>query len=76
MLDNPELRMECASVDFEGDAAAKLAERLSLAHGGARLDVDVQSVRVHADVLRLEQVLANLINNARRHTPADGVVRV
>ena len=43
-----------------------------------RYEVSVQPLDLHvqADTPRLQQVVANLLDNASRHSPADGVVRV
>jgi two-component system OmpR family sensor kinase/two-component system sensor histidine kinase BaeS len=44
---------------------------------GVRLDIDAKNLpRANADPDRLAQVLRNLISNALRHTPNDGVVTV
>ncbi len=43
----------------------------------ARVQVDVRDVLfVHGDAGRLERVLANLVNNAIRHSPTNGTVTV
>jgi signal transduction histidine kinase len=46
--------------------------------GGPAIDVDiaVAAGQVQADPGRLEQMLRNLIDNARRHTPADGRITI
>lgn len=44
---------------------------------GVPLEVDIVSpIRVHGDFDRLEQVLNNLMDNAFRHTPSGGTVKV
>lgn len=43
---------------------------------GAQLVVEVEECWISADSARVEQVLANLITNARRHTPAEGSIHV
>jgi signal transduction histidine kinase len=40
------------------------------------VSVDADAARVTADRSRLEQMLRNLISNARRHTPEDGQIHV
>lgn len=41
------------------------------------MTVDVpRELRVLADADRLEQVVRNLVTNARQHTPADGGIRI
>lgn len=48
--------------------------------GGRRVHVETSveppSLEVRADAARLAQLVANLLDNAVRHSPADGVVRV
>jgi two-component system sensor histidine kinase BaeS len=58
------------------DAAAAVRARYTAA--GVRLDVDVVRTppTVRADPQRLAEVLANLLDNALRHTPGGGRVRV
>jgi two-component system sensor histidine kinase BaeS len=61
-----------AAVRSALDLAAPALERADL-----RLDLDVpSSLPARADPDRLAQVLANLLSNAVRYTPAGGVVRV
>ncbi len=52
--------------------------RTAAAARGVRIDLDVPPVAVRApvDPDRVAQVLANLLDNALRHTPAGGTVRV
>jgi len=58
------------------DVMAKFA--LEAQQRGVRLTVEapVPSVRVGADIAKLERVLVNLVDNALRHTAADGEVRL
>jgi two-component system, OmpR family, sensor histidine kinase BaeS len=61
--------------------AALVAESVAEARAGARevsFDVLIEpaDLVVHADRSRLHQLLANLLDNAARHSPAGGVVRV
>jgi signal transduction histidine kinase len=43
---------------------------------GVRLDVHEDAAVVWADAARVEQMVRNLVNNARRHTPADGEIAI
>ena len=69
-----------ASVELDLAAAIRSALDLAapaLERADLRLDVDVpSSLPARADPDRLAQVLANLLSNAVRYTPAGGVVRV
>ncbi len=54
-----------------------VAAALPLAQaGGVRLAAQVSAGRVHGDGAELGRVMANLVVNAIRHTPADGSVHV
>ncbi|HEY5553935.1 MAG TPA: ATP-binding protein [Cellulomonas sp.] len=59
-------------------AAATAAASARFAGAGVRLDVEVTGPPpvVRADPQRLTEVLANLLDNALRHTPRGGTVRV
>ena len=46
------------------------------AHDEVRLDVGVDPLFVHGDPDRLQQVLANLVDNARKNAPPETAVRV
>jgi len=58
--------------------AAAAAARARYAAAGVRIDVDVvgRAPVVRVDPDRLAEVLANLLDNALRHTPRDGAVRM
>jgi len=58
---------------LESAAALFAARALEL---GVTLDVDVPDTTITADPLRLRQALVNLLDNALRHTPKNGTVRV
>jgi two-component system sensor histidine kinase KdpD len=60
--------------EIAGSVLARLSERLA----GHRLVVDVPAdlPLVRVDATLIEQALANLVENAARHTPAGTVVRV
>lgn len=57
-------------VDHEVDRAAMLAPQLTITRTG------LDALTVRADPTRIAQVLSNLIDNARRHTPPGGRITV
>lgn len=57
-------------LDAEADRAAMLAPQLTVARTGSA------APRVNADATRLAQIISNLLDNARRHTPAGGTITV
>ncbi len=59
-----------ALADAERDRSAILAPGLEIRRSGDAV------LPVVADPLRITQILANLIDNARRHTPAGGTVTI
>ena len=60
------------------DVADTVRRALAADPGGPPIvvAVDADAARVTADRGRLEQMLRNVISNARRHTPADGRIEV
>ncbi|GAA4794265.1 hypothetical protein GCM10023200_32760 [Actinomycetospora chlora] len=67
--------LERRDVDLLELAAAE-AERLALLAPELTVDVEGGPTRVEADPGRVTQILANLLENARRHGPPDGTVRL
>jgi signal transduction histidine kinase len=71
-----------AGLDLQREPVALLAlatmevERTRLLANGHTLDVEGEAVTVDGDPQRLAQVLANLLDNARRHTPEAGHIRL
>ncbi|BBY00449.1 hypothetical protein MSEO_09480 [Mycobacterium seoulense] len=59
-----------AIADAEADRAAMLAPQLTVSRTGAA------KATVNADPTRLAQILSNLLDNARRHTPPRGAITV
>ncbi|OBK96495.1 two-component sensor histidine kinase [Mycobacterium asiaticum] len=59
-----------ATIDAEVQRAAMLAPHLSIVRTGA------PELAIHADPTRVAQILSNLLDNARRHTPAGGSITV
>lgn len=57
-------------VDAEAQRAAMLAPQLSIVRTG------VDQLTIPADPTRVAQILSNLLDNARRHTPAGGTVTI
>jgi two-component system sensor histidine kinase BaeS len=69
-LDRTEVNASDA-IEHATDAFAASAEA-----GGIALRTSAERVRIHADPVRLEQILANLLMNAIAHTPRGGIVTV
>ncbi|MDD7940255.1 ATP-binding protein [Actinomycetospora lutea] len=67
--------LERREVDLAELAAAE-AERTALLAPTLTVQVTGPPTRVSADPSRIAQILANLLENARRHGPADGTVRL
>ncbi|WP_197516993.1 HAMP domain-containing sensor histidine kinase [Mycobacterium sp. E2699] len=59
-----------ALVDAEADRTALLAPRVTVVRTG------LAGLEVRADPHRLAQILANLLDNARRYTPAGGAITI
>ncbi len=57
-------------LDAESDRARILAPRLEVQRTGAA------TVQLPADAVRVSQILSNLLDNARRHTPAGGTISI
>ena len=73
--------LDLADVPVAELIAQTIAEAEAAARAGGRdvtmlADVRPPAVTVHADRGRLHQVLLNLLDNAARHGPPGGVVRV
>ncbi len=63
-----ELGLDIAEQDVDLDDLVDEQRRRLLAHPGLQLQVTTQPTRVRGDRARLAQVLANLVDNAVRHT--------
>lgn len=69
-----EIRLSIADVNV-ADVVASAARGAELAAPRLRVDVE-PALSVQADVVRLRQVLINLLANADRHTPPGGTITV
>jgi two-component system OmpR family sensor kinase len=59
------------------DITRRTVERAALLMPDIRFDVDAaQTIPVHIDVGRIEQILSNVLDNAGRFTPSGGTIRV
>jgi signal transduction histidine kinase len=78
-LDSGRARLELAPLDMPGLADETLAViRPECEQAGITLrnEIDPQTAPVMADSDRITQVLLNLLDNARRHTPAGGCITI
>ena len=73
------IRLDIRDVDL-CDVARRCVQALALEARASRLDLTVQTpsraVLVRGDVVRLEQIVSNLVTNAIKYTPAGGAVAV
>ncbi|QUH03869.1 HAMP domain-containing histidine kinase [Saccharopolyspora erythraea] len=69
------LELVCEPVDLD-ELARREAERMELLAPSLRWHVEGEPTVVRADADRIGQVLTNLLDNARKHTPDGGSVRV
>jgi signal transduction histidine kinase len=69
--------LELRAIDLSAAVAQALATLKSSGRlGQHRLSEDLQPAWVHADPTRLEQIVANLLTNAVKYTPAGGTISV
>lgn len=69
------LHREAVSLRATLDSAAQLFAATAL-ELGIEIEVDAPARKISVDPLRLRQALVNLLDNALRHTPRGGTVRV
>lgn len=71
------LRPNLQAVDLH-EVATVVASRMHLSLGSVRLAIEIDDGQepISADFVMIEQLLTNLIDNAVRHSPPDGVVTV
>jgi signal transduction histidine kinase len=75
-LDDPDTAIEQAPTDL-AELVRRTAERMNAADvEAARITVVAKPAWAMADLGRMEQVLINLLTNARRYTPPDGLIAV
>nr|WP_218626508.1 KinB sensor domain-containing domain [Pseudomonas sp. dw_358] len=66
----------CTPDDLLARAASRFAEQAQAREIEMSLDLQEQLPRLHADPTQLDRVLDNLLDNAMRHTPAGGHIRL
>ena len=70
-----ELRLSIA--DHAASELVRSALRVAGLEGDARVRLDVpEALTLRVDARRLRQILVNLLSNASRHTPTDGVIDI
>jgi signal transduction histidine kinase len=75
--DSDALELEIRPADLAEEATDALQGFAPVAVGkGVRLTLDVEPAPLRADALRLRQLVAILVDNAVRHAPSHGQVRV
>jgi signal transduction histidine kinase len=78
-LEAHELQPQCESFSI-AELVQDVVQKFKLSADKRGVDISsrlvVQHAQVHADIGMIESVLQNLIENAMRHTPAGGAVRV
>ncbi len=60
--------------EFCAETARDWARRMEKKNATLRLEVAPALPKLHGDRLRLDQVFTNLLENALKHTPADGTI--
>jgi signal transduction histidine kinase len=80
-IDSGALRLRCLPIDLTQLVCETVAAyEAPAAESGVQLEealgVGLEDTRVQADPERLQRVLRNLLDNALRHTPRGGMVRV
>ncbi len=78
-LESNEIRLECEAFPI-AELAQDVAQKYQLGAEQRGIALDARVVEpvpaVHADIGRIERVLENLIENALRHTPGGGSIRI
>ncbi len=68
--------LEIADIDLVAVVAAEVERVRVLAPGTAVTTSGPETLRLRADAARVGQIMTNLLDNARRHTPPDGRISV
>jgi len=72
-----DLRMELVDLGVVALQALEASRPLLAARDHeVSVDLPAQPVRVHGDVIRLTQIISNLLNNAAKYTDRGGIVRL
>lgn len=73
-LDDPDFRLEPEEVDV-AELARKAVDRLNaLGAGAASIRCRAGAARATVDPVRVDQILMNILTNAQRHAPAEGII--
>ncbi len=74
-LDDPDVKFAFENADLT-HLVKRFTDRANTTSTQTRVTADLADVRAEVDPIRIEQVLVNVVANARRYAPADGEVRL
>lgn len=75
-LDDPDVSIDAGPGDVGSIARRVVGRFLAVQGASAAITLDASAAWASVDDARVDQVLTNLLTNARRHTPTGGEIRV